>query len=123
MAKTLFEQTERSPLVTFDGDELLIKGRSFMDDAAEFYRNLIASIANLGADSLAISVALDYFNTSSSKCLLELFRAFEKMNKAGKNYRITWFYEENCPDIEEAGEDYRDLMTDLLPFEIVCLEN
>lgn len=123
MIKTIFEQTERSPLVTFDGGELVIKGRSFMDNAADFYRNLVAHIANLGADGFAVSVCLDYFNTSSSKCLLELFRAFEKMNKEGKNYSVKWYFDENCPDIEEAGEDYKDLMTEVLPFDIVCIEN
>lgn len=118
----LFEQTERTPLVTFDGQTLTIQGRSYMDDASEFYRNVIANVTNLGIDDFCVSVQLDYFNTSSSKCLLELFRAFEKMNRAGKHVRIEWCYPESCPDIEEAGEDYRDLMADVIPFEIVALD-
>ena len=93
-----------------------------MDDASEFYRNVIANVTNLGIDDFCVSVQLDYFNTSSSKCLLELFRAFERMNRAGKHVRIEWCYPENCPDIEEAGEDYRDLMADVIPFEIVALD-
>lgn len=118
---TLFEQSERSPQVTYDGSELVIKGRSFMDDAVDFYRNLIANVSGLDFSSLEVVVNLDYFNTSSSKCLLELFRSFEKMVRAGRSVKIFWYYAESCPDLEEAGEDYRDLLSDV-PFELVGVE-
>ncbi|MBQ3634301.1 MAG: DUF1987 domain-containing protein [Bacteroidales bacterium] len=111
-------QTERSPLVTFDGRELVIKGRSFMDNAIEFYRNLIARIGSLEFSSLDVSVHLNYFNTSSSKCLLELFRTLERINRTGKPVSVFWYYTDGFSDMEEAGEDYRDLMEGL-KFELV----
>lgn len=115
------EKTDRSPLVSLDGDQLQFSGRSYMDNAVEFYRNLIAKISSLTFPKLDVEVRLEYFNTSSSKCLLELFRSFEKMAKAGCQVSIYWYYMPDCPDLEEAGEDYRDLIT-AVPFELIEVE-
>ena len=114
-------QTERSPLVTYDGRELTIKGRSFMDNAIEFYRNLIARVNSLGFTKIEVVVILDYFNTSSSKCLLEFFRALERMAAEGKQISVFWYFFPGNSDLEEAGEDYRDLIEGI-PFELVELE-
>lgn len=119
---TLFEKTDRSPLVTFDNGELVIEGRSYMDDAAEFYRNLIANVSGLSFARLSVVVFLEYFNTSSSKCLLELFRYFEKMSKGGRPVKIVWKFAEGNQDLEEAGEDYRDLITGI-PFETLSVDD
>lgn len=118
---TLFEKTDRSPLVTFDSGELVIEGRSYMDDAAEFYRNLIANISGLSFAQLSVVVFLEYFNTSSSKCLLELFRYFEGMSKKGRQVKIVWKFTDGNQDLEEAGEDYRDLISGI-PFETLCVD-
>ena len=119
--ETLAPQTERSPLVTFDGKELVIKGRSFMDNAVEYYKNLIARIKDLPYERLDVVVNLNYFNTSSSKCLLELFRTLERMNGDGDKISVFWYYEKGVSDLEEAGEDYRDLI-ETMQFEIVEYE-
>ena len=74
------EQTDKSPLVTFDGVELVIKGRSYMENSQDFYRTLIAQVQSLQYERLDVIVNLAYFNTSSSKCLLELFHAFERLS-------------------------------------------
>ncbi len=115
------EQTDRTPLVTLDGDQLQLSGRSYMDNAVEFYRNLIARIGSLTLSKLDVDVRLEYFNTSSSKCLLELFRSFEKMGKSGCQVKIYWYYMPDCPDLEEAGEDYRDLIS-AIPFDLIEVE-
>ncbi len=111
-------QTDRSPLVTLDGAELTLSGRSYMDNAVEFYRNLIARIGGMKFEKMDVVVRLEYFNTSSSKCLLELFHSFEKTSKEGRPMRVFWYHSPECPDLEEAGEDYRDLVTGI-PFELV----
>lgn len=116
--KVLSEKTEKKPSVTFDGVELVIAGRSFMENAAEFYKNLIATVKSLQFEKLNVVVNLSYFNTSSSKCLLELFRALEKMNSKQRPIAIFWYYEAESLDNAEAGEDYRDLVSDI-PFDLV----
>lgn len=116
---TLLEPTERTPKVTYDDGELVITGRSFMDNAIDFYTNLIDNIKGLPAQHLNVVVQLDYFNTSSSKCMLELFRSLERRVHDGEHTAsIKWHYAAECYDIEEAGEDYRDLISGV-PFELV----
>ncbi len=115
------EQTDRTPLVSIEGSEMTLSGRSYMDNAVEFYRNLIARIESMTFDKMDVEVKLDYFNTSSSKCLLELFHTFEKISRNGHPMRVFWYHSPDCPDLEEAGEDYRDLITGI-PFELVEAE-
>lgn len=117
--ETLCAATERTPCVTYGDGRLEIRGRSFMDDAIDFYSSLIDNVKTLPAEELDVVVALDYFNTSSSKCLLELFRSLERRaTQTNHPTRIFWHYAAECYDIEEAGEDYRDLIT-AVPFELV----
>lgn len=62
-------------------------------------------------------VKLEYFNTSSSKALVEIFRKFEKLFKSGKEVLIQWYYEQDDEDMQETGEDFRDLLK--IPVELI----
>ncbi|MCQ2202627.1 MAG: DUF1987 domain-containing protein [Bacteroidales bacterium] len=116
------EQEERFPLITYDDNTLTIEGRSFMDDAVGFYRNILARIKNeLPTDHLLTVFNLEYFNTSSSKCILEIFRFLYDQFEQGKDVRVEWYYSERFVEMHEAGEDYKDLV-DGLPFEIIEIE-
>lgn len=116
--KVLAEQTERSPLITFDNGELKIVGRSYMNNAVDFYKHIIREIEDCIGDILKIEICLDYFNTSSSKCFLEIFKAAERRAANGVAVYIVWKYLSKYYEMREAGEDYRDLV-DGLPFEII----
>ena len=65
---------------------------------------------------MTLNVKLDYFNTSSSKCLLDLFQILQEANAEGAQFRVTWLYCQDDPDMRENGEEFaQDLK---LPFEI-----
>ena len=53
-----------------------------------------------------VDMKLEYFNTSSSKCILDLFKRLEKINAPDNSVLINWYYETDDEDMEEAGEDY-----------------
>lgn len=90
-----------------------------MDDAVGFYRNIIARIKNeIPTEKLLVVFNLEYFNTSSSKCLLEIFKYLLDRHEAGHDIRVEWYYSERFVDMHEAGEDYQDL-ADGLPFDII----
>jgi hypothetical protein len=57
-----------------------------------------------------LDVKLEYFNTSSSKCLVEIFRKLEQLQDSGKNVLINWFYEEDDEDMQESGEDFQEII-------------
>ncbi len=54
--------------------------------------------------------AFEYFNTSSSKCLFDIFRQLKKMQMSGTNISVNWYYEAHDEDMLEAGEDYDDIV-------------
>lgn len=59
--------------------------------------------------SLTFDVRLDYFNTSSSKALLDILRLAEKSIIADK-VQVLWHYEDGDDDLRESGEDYASLV-------------
>ena len=85
---------------------LLLKGRSIPENSIEFYKPLINWTENYSASTpskTVLNVQLEYFNTSSSKCLLDIFKKLERIDNP---VTINWYYEEDDEDMLEAGEDY-----------------
>ena len=73
------EGTPKTPTVNFTADNgiLEIKGRSIPENAVEFYKPLVDWIGNYGdaaKENTEVNVQLEYFNTSSSKCILDVFK-------------------------------------------------
>ena len=115
MEKIFIEPTRVTPLINFDPDEgiLEIKGRSSPENSIQFYQTLmdaLDSYAVNGQNALTANIAFEYFNTSSSKCLFDVFKKMSKIIDSGKDLTINWFYEEDDEDMMEAGEDYSDLL-------------
>ena len=61
-------------------------------------------------NGITANIAFEYFNTSSSKCLFDLFKKLGKLENDDRDLNINWFYEEDDEDMMEAGEDYSDLL-------------
>ncbi len=122
MESIKLEGTPKTPTVEFNSEngELLLKGRSIPENSIEFYKPLIDWIenysANAGSDTI-LNVQLEYFNTSSSKCLLDVFKKLERISNP---VTINWYYEEDDEDMLEAGEDY-DAIIDI-PFKMIEVE-
>ena len=67
-------------------------------------------------DLTQVNVQLEYFNTSSSKCILDVFKKLEAIHKSKHEVIINWYYEEDDEDMLEAGEDYESIIR--VPFEM-----
>jgi hypothetical protein len=116
------EGTAKTPTVDFKvAGELLIKGRSIPENSIEFYKPLIDWIAaysdNPKANTL-VNIQLEYFNTSSSKCILDVFKKLESISDSSVS--VKWYYEEDDEDMLEAGEDYEAIID--LSFEMIEVE-
>jgi hypothetical protein len=113
---------QHTPYIHFDPNtgEMVMKGRSTPENSVEFYAPVLEwlekYIAN-PAEKTTVTVQFEYFNTSSSKCILDVFKRFAQLHKAGKDVKILWYYEEDDEDMQEAGEDYSDILG--LPFEVL----
>lgn len=116
------EGSSKTPEVDFNSSgELLLKGRSIPENSIEFYKPLIEwleAYAESPSSKTVLSVQLEYFNTSSSKCILDVFKKLEAVSVS--EISIKWHYEEDDEDMLEAGEDY-DAIIDL-PFEMIEVE-
>lgn len=116
------EGTPKTPTVEFHHStgSLLIKGRSIPENSIEFYKPLIdwiGAYAQSPQENTVVSIKLEYFNTSSSKCILDVFK---KLESVGSNVLIKWYYEEDDEDMLEAGEDYDAIIN--LPFNMIEVE-
>ncbi len=119
------EGTAKTPSVNFDFSSgiLELKGRSIPENSVEFYKPLNDWIENYGNDprpQTVVDVKLEYFNTSSSKCILDLLKKLEKINQRGTEVLVNWYFEEDDEDMEEAGEDYQAIIK--LPFKMIEVE-
>ncbi len=52
-----------------------------------------------------------YFNTSSSKAILDILDLIEKYHKSGGNITVNWYYESDDEDIQESGEEFSEGLT------------
>lgn len=115
------EASPKTPSVIFDGQEalLVIKGRSIPENSIEFYRPVMEWLENYAAKpspKTNVNIQLEYFNTSSSKCILDIFKKLETIHKSGNEILINWFFEEDDEDMQEAGEDYQAIIQ--VPFKM-----
>jgi len=125
MESIIIEGTPKTPTVEFNAEEgkVEIRGRSIPENSVEFYNPLIAWLEEYGnnpKDVTQVNIQLEYFNTSSSKCILDVFKKLESLAKAGNDIKVNWFYEEDDEDMLEAGEDYQSIIK--LPFKMIEIE-
>lgn len=113
--------TPKTPSVSFNGSGMLeLKGRSIPENSLEFYKPLIDWVESYGqspATETNVHVQLEYFNTSSSKCLLDFFKRLESLSS---KVTIHWYYEQDDEDMLEAGEDYEAIIN--VPFKMIEVE-
>ena len=124
MERYTLEASLNTPAIQFDfkKGELTISGRSIPENSIEFYKPLVDSLdkySNGAKSATTVNVQLEYFNTSSSKCILDVFKKLESIHKGGSAVTINWHYEEDDEDMLEAGEDYQAIIN--VPFKMVMV--
>ena len=122
MEPIIIEGTSKTPSVRFDPNEGVfeLKGRSIPENSVEFYKPLVEWLDNYKESPLektSVDICLEYFNTSSSKCLLDIFKKLENICRAKHDVVINWYYESDDEDMFEAGEDYESIVR--VPFKMV----
>lgn len=127
MEKYSIEATANTPTIKFDlqKGELNISGRSIPENSIEFYNPLFEALDKYLADpnpknATILNIQLEYYNSSSSACLLSVFKKLEKYNKgAGSPVTVNWIYEENDEDILTAGKNFEGMVD--LPFKMIAI--
>jgi len=119
------EGSAKTPTIKFEPatGKLLIRGRSIPENSIEFYKPLVDKLeeyAGSPQSTTNVDIQLEYFNTSSSKCILDVFKKLEAINAGSSEVVINWHYEEDDEDMLEAGEDYQAIIN--VPFKMVEME-
>lgn len=105
------EGTEDTPKILLDKANGIfeVSGRSLPEDSAEFYQPIIEWLNAYRQDPLEETTfvfKLEYFNTASSKLILDILTALEEI----PGVSIHWYYYEDDEDMEEAGEEFSELV-------------
>ena len=125
MDNLVIEGSKQTPEINFDAAAgvLSISGRSIPENTFEFFNpvlNWLEAFALEAPDRVVTKINLEYFNTSSSKYILEILKRLKGILKDGKEVLVQWYYEEDDEEMMETGEDYEDVSG--LSFEIISVE-
>jgi hypothetical protein len=126
METITIEESAKTPYIFMAPESGLIeiKGRSIPENSIEFYKPLIEWLTEYSdqeTKNTHVKIQLEYFNTSSSKCILDIFKRLEVMYRKGWSIEISWFYDEDDEDMYESGEDYQSILT--CPISLVEIKN
>ncbi len=117
--------TAKTPQIFYseENGSLEIRGKSIPENHHIFYTPVfewLEEFASRAPDNTKVIVYLEYFNTSSSKVLLKIFKTLEEISVKGKYIEIFWYYEEDDLDMKECGQDYSAMLN--MPFKMIEVE-
>jgi len=126
MNDLVIKKTLETPAIEFIISKryLLIEGRSIPENSMKFYEPLLFALTKYSEASgsfLKVDFKFEYFNTSSSKCILDILRILEKINLENAKVNISWYYEEDDEEILEIGQDFSQFVK--IPFKLKMIPN
>jgi hypothetical protein len=114
------EPTDDSPRVILDheGNQFEISGKSLPEDVVDFYQPVLDWLIEYRKSPnprTEFTFKLIYFNTASSKMILDILMIFEEMAEEGREVLIKWLSLDSDEDMQEAGREYEEMIE--VPFE------
>ena len=100
------------PQVNFNAQsgECEISGESYMEDTYNFYLPVLKWLDNFFTEvnkPVTFNFKLTYFNTSSSRSILEILEKLKEYKDNGGDVTVNWFYDEEDPDMKDEVEDFK----------------
>ena len=99
------------PEVSFNAitGECKISGESYMEEPNKFYYPLVDWLYKYTRElkrPVKLEIDLVYFNTATSKMLLQMFHVLKEYNDNGGEIMVTWYYDPEDDDMKDEIEDY-----------------
>jgi hypothetical protein len=121
MENITLQGTFETPSVILDSSKGLLEfsGRSLPEDTTSFYKPILSWVDSYLGESpekTEIAIKLEYFNTATSKVLLNLLNKFQSTG----NVIVHWFHYEEDEDMLESGKEFAELVN--LPFDYHTLD-
>ena len=114
------EQTDDSPRIMLDqeANSFEISGKSLPEDVVDFYLPVLDWFNEYRRNPnpvTELNIKLIYFNTASSKLILDILMILEEMLEEGHDVRVRWHSPKSDEDMQEAGREYEEMVE--VPFE------
>jgi hypothetical protein len=110
MHELKISETKKTPKLVFDNTKGIIelKGSSIMEDTITFYNPVMEWVYEYirNPKDTTVNVHLEYFNTSSAKVLLILFKTLAKIERSGRKLEVNWYYADDDEDIMDSGHNF-----------------
>lgn len=108
MEKLSVAATDCLPAIEFSPDgKLKMEGKSIPEDANRVFNPLIEFIDQLEVSEVVFDINLIYFNTASSKKIMEMLRHLDA-NSRIEQILVNWHFEEGDEDSVETAEIYEE---------------
>jgi hypothetical protein len=109
------EKSPVTPLVNFNEvtGNLEISGRSISEKSVDFYKpllNWVASYSESPQSSSTLELKLEHINTYSSKCIMDIFKKLESLNRDKYKVHIIWHVNKADKEIKQLGKDYQSII-------------
>ncbi|MEQ8324700.1 MAG: DUF1987 domain-containing protein [Vicingaceae bacterium] len=114
---------KKKPGIAFEkySGSLKITGNSSIENPDKFYEEVVNWLDEYTiqpAKETVFSMQMEYFNSSSAKHLMRLFRVLERAHADNKTkVLIKWYHNEHDGSMLEAGEDYASMLK--VPFTFI----
>ena len=118
MEKLVIEPTFNSPSVILDpeSNQFDFSGESRPENVRKFYLPILEWLDSFAKEqsemrssarssSLQVRFNFEYFNSTSAKYILDIFKALNVLNDLGIDILVKWLYEEDDEDMLEVGEE------------------
>lgn len=113
------------PTVNFNAKTgiCVLGGESYLEETVEFYSPLLQWLRdyteNPANTFIEFNFKLTYYNTSSSKRIVDILLILKEFQNKGGDVKTNWYYEEDDLDIVDEVEDFMKiskLNINLIPF-------
>ncbi len=114
MENLSIEKTKFTPEIMFDSSlrVLNIKGESYPENTSAFYKPVFKWIkeyfSDVSKEKTIVNIELYYFNSSSSKVLMNLFEELDNAAEKGGKIAVNWIYDPEDEDSLEFGEEFAE---------------
>lgn len=108
------ESTQSTPKIILDSEKgtLIFEGHSLPENPITFYnpvKNWIKEYLEDPSKETFVKFNLDYFNTASSKVIMNIIEMFKVLDNDQHKITIEWHYQMDDEDTLEAGEEFAQI--------------
>ncbi len=133
MEKLIIESTLNSPRIILDpgSKQFEFAGESRPENVRNFYMPILEWLEQFAAEcsgkgsaggeqTLEFLFSFEYFNSTSAKYILDVFKILHAIHESGTKIHVKWHYEEDDEDMYEVGMEMSRMSG--LTFEYVQVE-